>query len=225
MNKSNNEIIRQAIASAAESARGILEAAEQRGKESGEAVAENARALLEAAGQKSRQGRNAIAKKANAIKKEQEISAIKRKAKKVIVNGQEGLEKYKSNQSIVGTVATDIYYDLENLGASINDLSLVELRVLCDECISHIAERKTSDNVNRASRKLENSELTIIYDKAAETYAEFMDIVCNLDEYQLRCNSCKYYHHSTCMRAHGPQSGQRVLPTDGCNRHEVDTER
>lgn len=225
MNKPNSEKIRQAIEAAAEGAKDILEVAGQKGKESSEAVAENARALLEAVGQKSRQGGKALAKRANTIKRDQEIGVIKRKAKKVIANGQEGLEKYRSNQSIVGTVATDIYYDLENLGASINDLSLVELRVLCDDYISHISERKTSDSVNKASRKLENSELTIIYDKAAEAYAEFMDIVCSLDERQLCCNSCKYYHHSTCMRAHGPQSGQRVLPTDGCNRHEVDTER
>ena len=181
MNKPNSEKIRQAIEAAAENAKDILEVAGQKSKESSEAVAESARALLEAAGQKSKQGRKALAKKANAIKKEQEIGALKRKAKKVITNGQEDLEKYRSNRSIVGTVATDIYYDLENLGASIDDLSLIELRVLCDDCISHISERKTSDNVNKASRKLENSELTIIYDKAAEVFAEFMDIVCSLD--------------------------------------------
>ena len=83
MNKPNSEKIRQAIEAAAENAKDILEVAGQKSKESSEAVAESARALLEAAGQKSKQGRKALAKKANAIKKEQEIGALKRKAKKV----------------------------------------------------------------------------------------------------------------------------------------------
>lgn len=97
----------------------------------------------------------------------------------VIISVASGNRERNTNAAISGDIIVFLFQSSYHGKVS---LLLLSLEALSDNLpISHISERKTSDNVNKASRKLENSELTIIYDKAAEVFAEFKDIVCSLD--------------------------------------------
>lgn len=113
-------------------------------------------------------------------KAKKQKTSQKQKAVKLLQKGIKDLLLYKDRQGIVGEVANEMIGDVQAIienahGINKNDMLLDLGRTLLDKTAEHNRIQSSSEMLQ--TRKLENSELKIVYDLTGDICKAFCEIL------------------------------------------------